>query len=85
LFGTHVSTGFNCVIVRLYVRGSLVDMKMLWEELAILNFSFGGPWYVRGDFNETLAKTEQSSWYFQTFLSPCDLLEILCRVTAYLI
>jgi hypothetical protein len=37
-------------------------------------FFWRGPWYVRGAFNETLAKTEQSSWYFQKFLSPCDLL-----------
>ena len=83
MFGTYVNTGFNCAIVCLYVRGSLVDMKMLWEEFAILNFSFGGPWYVRGDFIEILAQTEQSRFlnnvgarYFQKFLSTCDLLPL---------
>ena len=86
MFGTHVDMGFNCVVVYLYVKGSLANRKILWELLTILDFTFGGSCYIVGDFNETLDETEQNSGflnsvstrYFHKFLSTCNLLRVTC-------
>jgi hypothetical protein len=47
----------------MYVNDSLEDKKDLWEELTIFNFALWEPWYVIGDFNDTLSKTKRSNGF----------------------
>jgi len=80
------------MVVCLYAEGSLVDRKILWEELTILKFAFGWSLYVIGDCNETLVQTERSCGFLNsvgkgTFRSFCLFMiswRFLCRVTSIL-
>ena len=36
------------------------DRKLFWKELCRLREEFGGPWCIRGDFNEVLSIGERS-------------------------
>jgi len=83
ILGTHVQTNFSCAVVGVYARCSIKDRRLLWEEIIILQASFGVPLFLVGDFNETLHQSDRSSNYlnqlgareFRDFISGCNFLE----------
>jgi hypothetical protein len=67
-----------------YGAGSRAERVASWSELTELKHAFlDYPWFLVGDFNETLSKTDRSSGLldrrgaseFQTFIYGCELIE----------
>jgi len=84
LFGSFVDDAFDCVITGYYGAGSRAERAASWSELTELKHAFSDyPWFLIGDFNETLSKTDRSSGLldkrgateFQTFIDDCELVE----------
>jgi hypothetical protein len=82
--GSFVDDGFDCVITRYYGVGSRSERADSWMELTELRHAFSDyPWFLIGDFNETLSKADKSSglldWKraseFQAFIDGCELVE----------
>nr|XP_034910848.1 uncharacterized protein LOC118046164 [Populus alba] len=54
LFGAHKASGFRCVAVGIYAPCCTRERRWLWRELCLLKHAFEDPWFLIGDFNETL-------------------------------
>jgi len=84
LFGSFIDDAFDCVITGYYGAGSRSERAASWMELTELRHAFSNyPWFLIGDFNETLSKADRSSDLldrrgaseFQAFIDGCELVE----------
>jgi exonuclease III len=83
LFGQNVLTGFSGAVVGVYAPCNQADRLLLWKDLRILKAAFECPWFLAGDFNETMLRSDRSSGFinkvgstaFRLFIDDCNLIE----------
>jgi hypothetical protein len=83
LYGKHMATKSNCDVVGVYAHCSIQVWRCLRRDLTILKAAFDVPWFMIGDFNETLEREEHRSKLLnivgpnslKMFLETCDLHE----------
>ena len=80
LFGQNALIGFLGAVVGVYASCNQANRLLLWKDLCILKAAFECPWFLAGDFNETLLRSDRSSVFinkvgsmaFRLFIDDCN-------------